>query len=227
MGHGRGNRPAGRMTPRPRLGTPPGMDADSSNALAAFGFLTVLESPEHGLFGGYLVLSPQGRPLEFRCSTPVAASRAQEILYGPTLRPYLVAEVIGRALVAGAELNAPIILTDQLDMLPLSLLRPEEILYVEQLVCDDDPTTENSPPRVSASPALRASADSTSLTINGCRILAAPTSTTSAAALRAMLDPIAAHVFLAEPFERIRAALTEAQLASQDDAEYRDDRAAA
>lgn len=205
------------------------MDADSSNALAAFGFLTVLESPEHGLFGGYLVLSPQGRPLEFRCSTPVAASRAQEILYGPTLRPYLVAEVIGRALVAGAELNAPIILTDQRDMLPLALLRPEELLYVEQLVCDDESPTPNSPQRNLAH--TNAPNDgrvgATSLIINGCQIFTSPTSTATAIGLRAMLDPLAAHVFLVEPFERIRAALNEAQLASQDDAEYRDDRAAA
>ena len=31
------------------------MDAAPAKALAAFGFLTVLESAEHGLFGGYLV----------------------------------------------------------------------------------------------------------------------------------------------------------------------------
>lgn len=200
------------------------MDADSSNALAAFGFLTVLESAEHGLFGGYLVLSPQGRPLEFRCSTPVAASRAQEILYGPTLRPYLFAEVIGRALVAGAELHAPMILTDQRDMLPLSLLRPEQILYVEQLVCDDEPTAGEERVVRSAQPAA---GDATTLVINGCQLQAAPMSTATASELRALLDPLAAHVFLVEPFERIRAALTEAQLASQDDEEYRDDRAAA
>lgn len=204
------------------------MDADSSNALAAFGFLTVLESPEHGLFGGYLVLSPQGRPLEFRCSTPVAASRAQEILYGSTLRPYLVAEVIGRALVAGAELHAPIILTDQRDMLPLALLRPEEVLFVEQLVCDDELPTPDSPQRnLAHTNPNDGRVGPTSLIINGCQIWTAPTSTSTAIRLRAMLDPLAAHVFLAEPFERIRAALNEAQLASQDDAEYRDDRAAA
>ena len=55
------------------------MDAEDSKALAAFGFLTVVESPEHGLFGGYLVLSPQGRPLEFRCSTPVRPPGASRI----------------------------------------------------------------------------------------------------------------------------------------------------
>jgi hypothetical protein len=42
-----------------------------------------------------------------------------------------------------------------------------------------------------------------------------------------MLEPLAANVYLAEPFQRIRAALTEAQLATQDDAEYQHGRAAA
>src|SRR5688572_14135678 len=114
------------------------MDADSVKALAAFGFLTVLESPEHGLFGGYLVLSPQGRPLEFRCSTPVIASRAQEILYGPTLRPYLLADVIGQSLVAGSELPVQALLTDQREMLPLSLMRPEEVLLVRPVLSPID-----------------------------------------------------------------------------------------
>ncbi|MEQ8839035.1 MAG: hypothetical protein RID07_19675, partial [Lacipirellulaceae bacterium] len=61
--------------------------------LPAIGFLTAVESPQHGLFGGYLVLSLQGRPLEFRCTTPVKPTRAQEILYGKTLRPYLLCEL--------------------------------------------------------------------------------------------------------------------------------------
>src|SRR5688500_2219835 len=96
--------------------TRPGMDAESGKALAAFGFLTVLESPEHGLFGGYLVLSPLGRPLEFRCSTPVVASRSQGILYGPTLGRYLLTDVIGQSLVAGCELSVAVILPGERDM---------------------------------------------------------------------------------------------------------------
>ena len=98
------------------------MDAGASKPLPAFGFLTVLESPEHGLFGGYLVLSSRGRPLEFRCSTPIAPSRAQQILYGPTLRSYLLAEVIGAALIAGSELPVEVIVTDQVDMAALAVL---------------------------------------------------------------------------------------------------------
>jgi len=209
MDHGSGM-DAGRLTPRPPacLGHA-GMDAAPAKALAAFGFLTVLESAEHGLFGGYLVLSPQGRPLEFRCSTPVAASRAQEILYGPTLRPYLFAEVIGRALVAGAELDAAIILTDQRDMLPLALLRHEEILLVREVTSEIKLAEPTSP-----------------LIINGCEIIASSVSTRSSSELAALLEPLAATVYLAEPFQRILAALTEAQLASHD-AESSHDRAAA
>jgi len=51
---------------------------------AVFGFLTAVDSPLHGLFGGYLVVDSLGRPLEFHCTAPVKVSRAQQILYGPT-----------------------------------------------------------------------------------------------------------------------------------------------
>ncbi len=193
------------------------MDADSSKALAAFGFLTILESAEHGLFGGYLVLSPQGRPLEFRCSTPVAPSRAQEILYGPTLRPYLLTDVIGNALVAGSEMPVEVILTDQRDMLPLGLLRPEVVLHLEPASSDTLSMIDHR------------SCDSleTSLEIHGCRIAAHSMLPADDARIHTLLEPLAANIFLAEPFERIRAALAEAQLAPHDSAEYQDDRSAA
>ena len=61
---------------------------DASQALRpkpALGFLTVVEHPQHGLFGGYLLLNHGGRPLEFHCTAPIKPNRAQEILYGPTL----------------------------------------------------------------------------------------------------------------------------------------------
>jgi hypothetical protein len=193
------------------------MDASASKALAAFGFLTVLESSEHGLFGGYLVLSPQGRPLEFRCSTPVIASRAQEILYGPTLRPYLLTDVIGQSLVAGSEVGVEIILTYERDMLQLSLLRPEEILHVEQLETDAGPIALGRPPILLGN----------SVEFHGCRVTAASTITVDVDRLRSSLGPLAANVFLAEPFERIRAALTEAQLATHEAGENYHDRAAA
>jgi hypothetical protein len=78
-----------------------------------FGYLSVLHSPEHGYFGGYLIVSPLGRPLEFHCTAPVLPSRAQEILYGPTLRLYLVGEQIASALLGAAQLTPRLVLTDQ------------------------------------------------------------------------------------------------------------------
>ena len=53
------------------------IDAKSKPAL---GFLTVVEHPQYGLFGGYLVLNLAGRPLEFHCTAPIKPNRAQEIL---------------------------------------------------------------------------------------------------------------------------------------------------
>jgi len=191
------------------------MDADPGKPLPAFGFLTVLESPEHGLFGGYLVLSPQGRPLEFRCSTPIAPSRAQQILYGPTLRPYLLSEVIGQTLVAGAEVGVRLILTDRRDMLPLGLLRSELIVHVEPRLADESGETK---PFESAP---------TSFDFAGCRVTPAELTSATSDELTAMLAPLAAHVSFCEPFDRIIAALNEAQMASQDAAELADDHAAA
>jgi hypothetical protein len=80
--------------------------------------LSSLESPEHGYFGGYLIVSLWGRPIEFHCTSPVKPSRALEILYGPTLQPYLLGEQISGALLQAAKLTPRLIVTDQAAMLP-------------------------------------------------------------------------------------------------------------
>jgi hypothetical protein len=77
------------------------------------GFLSVLEHPEFGLFGGYLLLNWAGRPLEFHCTAPIKPNRAQEILYGPTLEPFLHGEQIGATLVGRAKAQALAIFTDR------------------------------------------------------------------------------------------------------------------
>ena len=76
------------------------------------GFFTVVAHEPHGLFGGYLLLNLAGRPLAFHCTAPVKPSRAQEILFGPTLEPYLVGEQIGQALVAKGQPAPFLICTD-------------------------------------------------------------------------------------------------------------------
>ena len=78
----------------------------------AFGFLTAVDSPSHGLFGGYLLVDPAGRPLEFHCTAPVKVSRAQQILYGATLQSHLHGRQIGATLLAEGTVTPELVLTD-------------------------------------------------------------------------------------------------------------------
>ncbi len=66
--------------------------------MLSLGFLTVVEHEALGLIGGLLVLNANARPLEFHCTAPLKANRAQQILYGATLEPYLYGEQIGQTL---------------------------------------------------------------------------------------------------------------------------------
>jgi hypothetical protein len=62
------------------------------------GFLSVHQEP-NGFVGGYLVTNAWGRPLEFRLSSAVQPNKVQTILYGQSLHGYLCGEVIGKTLI--------------------------------------------------------------------------------------------------------------------------------
>ncbi len=105
-----------------------------------FGFLTVSDAPDQGLIGGYLVLNPVGRPLEFHCTAPVRPNRAQEILYGPTLRPYLYGEQIGRALLERAGTPPALVFTDVEPALAVRDVVPVPVVFV---IPDEQPSAES------------------------------------------------------------------------------------
>ena len=88
------------------------MTASGPASSPSIGFFTVQEFPDLGLIGGYLVLNATGRPIEFHCTAPVRANRTQEILYGPTLTPYLYGEQIGQALLGKGKAKPLFICTD-------------------------------------------------------------------------------------------------------------------
>jgi hypothetical protein len=165
----------------------------ASQSTPAFGFLTAVEDQQHGLFGGYLVLCERGRPLEFHCSTPVLASQAQQILYGAALRPYLLVELIAKTLVAKAQLPVQAVLTDLEEMRSLTMARSEAVAWLTS---------------VETSLALpQAPSDEQSLTLGNYRL----TGDWRPDWLRETLAPLTANIDLAEPFERIREAIQEAQ----------------
>ncbi len=88
----------------------------------SIGFLSVRSHEEHGYFGGYLVVNPLGRPLEFHCTMPVKPSRAQALLYGATMDDFVCGEQIAKALVAKAKLKPGLLLTDGAAVLSLGVV---------------------------------------------------------------------------------------------------------
>lgn len=89
------------------------MAASGGKSKSVLGFLTVIEDEEVGLIGGYLVLNTAGRPEEFHCTAPIRPNRAQQILYGPTLQPYLFGEQIGRTLLSKSKSQPLVVCTDR------------------------------------------------------------------------------------------------------------------
>ncbi len=86
----------------------------------SLGFLSVRRHPEHGYFGGYLVTNQAARPLEFHCTMPVKPSRAQMLLYGPTMDAFVCGEQIAKALVGKAKVKPDVVLTDCAAVLALT-----------------------------------------------------------------------------------------------------------
>lgn len=96
----------------------------------SIGFVTVCEREAQDLLGGYLVLNIAGRPMEFHCTAPVRPNRAQEILYGPTLKPYLYGEQIGKALLEKAKAKPKLVFTDVEDVLAVRASASSPVVYV-------------------------------------------------------------------------------------------------
>jgi hypothetical protein len=173
--------------------------AGTAAAPRAYGFLTAVESGSHGVFGGYLLVDPLGRPLEFHCTAPVKVSRAQQILFGSTLQSHLHGQQIGGTLLAEGTVTPEVVLTDLEPMLhvrnhtklPVALVRGG---------------AAGSPAVITGS-----GLGGGSFTVGNASVSPHTSDTAREAELRERLEELAAAVDLCEPFERIRAAIDEAQ----------------
>ena len=83
------------------------------------GFMETMEVDGRGHIGGLLITNQNGRPLEFQCTTPVKPNRTQEILFGDTLRSWLLGELIGITLLDRVAIKPNIIITSDLNLLEL------------------------------------------------------------------------------------------------------------
>lgn len=169
------------------------MTVDSGAQPFRLGFLTAIEVPERGFIGGLLVTNHFGRPLEFQCTAPLKPNRTQEILYGPTLVPYLLGDLIGRTLIEKVSVKPHLVLTERDDLLTLRDLISIPVACVSDL-----------PP---ASEAVAAERPQHRLGRQVLRFHAAHTDDHAVARHGAGSVPNDAD--LREPFERVREALNE------------------
>ena len=109
------------------------------------GFLTVIDHPRSGFIGGLLVLNPVGRPVEFHCTASLRPNRAQEILFGNALEPYLFGEQIAQALVRKAQAKISFFFTDSPGVLALQDFVEQPLIFVPQSELVNEPSVSEMP----------------------------------------------------------------------------------
>lgn len=168
------------------------------------GFLTAVEDAERGYVGGLLITNRFGRPLEFQCTSPVKPNRTQQILYGPTLRPYVLGELIGRTLLEKVGVKPHLILVETFDLLEL---RSATSLPVASLLPRADKKSGESTKDESNGENREPTTDALRLGNESIVFPAAHADDLAEVAKFAKLVPGDAD--LREPFERVREALVE------------------
>ena len=179
------------------------------------GFLTVIDHPRSGFVGGFLVLNPVGRPVEFHITTPLKPNRAQEILFGNTLEPYLFGEQIAQTLVRKSQANIGFFFTDSPGVLALQDFVEQPIIFVPQSDSEEKSTSDlfsysrqtqplRSVPGLSVSRWKEAHIAGFPVWIPGDRSMEIST-------ISAKLNDYTNSIDFTEPFSRVRLALEEAQ----------------
>ena len=191
---------------------------------ACLGFLTIVEYAPHGLFGGYLILNTAGRPLEFHCTAPIKPNRAQQILYGPTLEPYLFGEQIGQTLLGKTKLEPLVVCTDREPALavrehvsvPAALVLPPEDCETPSASGEvTAPTAPDPPPRSWRLDAAHAGPRLIAFSVGRNRLAVPTAAAHDRPLIEERLSALADSFDLTEPFSRIREAIEEARRGGQ------------
>lgn len=195
------------------------MPASSQKSQPAIGFLTVCDHEGQGLFGGYLVLNPAARPLEFYCTAPVRPNHAQEILYGPTLKPYLYGEQIGRALLDKAKARPIVVFTDVEHVLAVRQYSTSPVAHVIKPEATIDEPGENDLylrlDNAHRTPPSCVSANLHCFSLGEQRLAVSMAYESDAREIASRWQPYTTDFDLNEPFDRIRDAIDEARASAK------------
>ena len=167
----------------------------------SLGFLSVRRHPEHGYFGGYLITNSIARPLEFHCTMPVKPSRAQELLYGPTMDAFVCGEQIAKALVTKAKIKPALVLTNCPAVLAIAAVSQIAVAQLQFAESQLVPSFEI--PTGSAG-------QLETLKTEVWQFAYLSDHTETEAQLKQVLGQVSSHFDLTEPFQRITEALLEA-----------------
>lgn len=157
------------------------------------GFLTAVEVEGAGYVGGLLVTNHFGRPLEFQCTTPVKPNKTQAILYGPTLVPYMLSDLIGKTLLEKVSIKPHIVLTEQTDLLALR----ENVSVPVACITRDENSSETEPE------------EETRIKIGKHQLRFHSSHSNDRQIIEQGKNELIEEADLTEPFERIREALNE------------------
>lgn len=185
----------------------------------AIGFLTVCDHEGQGLFGGYLVLNTAARPLEFYCTAPVRPNHAQEILYGPTLKPFLYGEQIGRVLLEKAKARPIVVFTDVEHVLAVRQHSTSPVAHVIKLESTIGDSAETDwRVRLDGAhhvPGSCVSANLHCFSLGEQRLAVSQAYEDDAREIASRWQPYASAFDLSEPFDRIRDAIDEARASAK------------
>ena len=174
------------------------------------GFLTAVEDAERGYVGGLLITNRFGRPLEFQCTAPVKPNRTQQILYGPTLRPYVLGELIGRTLLEKVGVKPHLVLVESLDLLDLRAATPTPVVSLVSAVKQSKGRkagdTETQPPEQNGQSEKTLP---NSLRLGNEAVVFHSSHDEDRTEIEKFAKLVPADADLREPFERVREALVE------------------
>jgi hypothetical protein len=95
-------------------------------------FVALSEVEDGILRGGILVTDAHGKPVEFRCTSPIRPNAVQRTLYGSSLMPHIAVELVGKPLVQAVQASPDVVLVQQEEFLSLRTRSDKPLLIARR-----------------------------------------------------------------------------------------------